>query len=233
MLETQIRDFITALALPNSIHQWAVRQLAASTASRQRTREAQIELLQRSIRDTRSQMSTVTDLRIRGLITDAEFTEKRADLQKNTYRLEQSLQTTISTADPLEPEQLLLLFSNKAISWFDSGDASAKRMILQIVGSNLLLKDKKVSIQAKKPFQSITKIAENTRLLAGLDDVRTTAPLSPILRQFSATVKATSLDAGFDDVLGNIRTLMQRFGVRLGPLLSGFFKPAREAYRFS
>ncbi len=125
------------------------------------------------IHETNSQISTLTDLRIRGLIADTEFIERRTVLQSSLSRLQQSLQTADSK-NSIEPEQLLLLFSNRAISWFRNGDDEARRMLLATVSSNLFLKDKKLSIQAKKPFQKVAKFACLTRQLQALDDIRTT-----------------------------------------------------------
>ncbi len=168
LLEAQISEFLTSITLPDAIHQWTLSKLGASASDRQRDREAVRKSLQHSIQDTNSQISTLTDLRIRGLIADTEFIERRTVLQSSLSRLQQSLQTADSK-NSIEPEQLLLLFSNRAISWFRNGDDEARRMLLATVSSNLFLKDKKLSIQAKKPFQKVAKFACLTRQLVDLE----------------------------------------------------------------
>jgi hypothetical protein len=49
----------------------------------------------------------------------------------------------------------------------------AKRAILQICSSNLMLKDKKLSIQAKDPFVEVVKFAGYPNQLTDVDDVST------------------------------------------------------------
>ena len=39
------------------------------------------------------------------------------------------------------PAHALVSFNNRAVSWFKTDDLHSKRMILSIVGSNLVLKD--------------------------------------------------------------------------------------------
>src|SRR5262249_53111420 len=79
----------------------------------------------------------------------------------------------------LEPAPLFISLSNRAISWFTAGDSKIKRLILEITGSNLLLKDKKLLIEAAKPF---TRRGENpsfSQLCPLVDDVRTFYYLDP------------------------------------------------------
>ena len=58
------------------------------------------------------------------------------------YRVEQWLDTAEKT----------FIFACHAHEWFARGTLEDKRQILMAVGSNLLLKDKNLCIEAKKPF---------------------------------------------------------------------------------
>jgi hypothetical protein len=58
------------------------------------------------------------------------------------------------------------------VSRFTQGDCATKRLILEIVGSNLVLTDKKLSIEARKPFRALSKIDSHTDLCATLKDIR-------------------------------------------------------------
>ncbi len=46
----------------------------------------------------------------------------------------------------------MILLRKQALIWFEYGDMEVKRLILETVGSNLTLADKKLSIKARKPF---------------------------------------------------------------------------------
>ena len=57
----------------------------------------------------------------------------------------------------LEPSKKTFILANRLKSAFLSGSIEEKRTILLAVGLNLRLKDKKLLIEAKKPFSIIEK----------------------------------------------------------------------------
>jgi hypothetical protein len=112
-------------------------------------------------------------------------------LQKERYKLEETRAAAAEPQKGLEPERMLLLFSNRALLWFDEGDADIRRSILQIASSNLLLKDKNLSIKAKNPFTTVPSEPKNPNQQGELNDVRT-LPLGQIRQviPFSAIYSA-------------------------------------------
>jgi hypothetical protein len=107
------------------------------------------------------------------LITDAEFVERRANLQKEALRLEEKLAQPHGYKNLIEPFEAVISFSNYAADLFETADARTKRLILKIAGSNLTLAGKKLSVQAAKPFLPLLEMATCPSLLASVDDVRT------------------------------------------------------------
>ena len=55
----------------------------------------------------------------------------------------------------LELGQSVILFRKYAADWFQAGNADDNRLILNTVGSNSVLADKKLSVQAKIPFKRL------------------------------------------------------------------------------
>ena len=92
---------------------------------------------------------------------------------------------------------MLVSFSNRAASWFEAGDLRTKRLILFIVGLNPLLKDKKLSIDARKPFRRWTKPENCSELSRFMKDVRTLADAGKLtemlksVRELSQRMNAT------------------------------------------
>jgi hypothetical protein len=86
---------------------------------------------------------------------------------------------------------------NKAVSWFNAGGLGDQRLILETAGSNLSLKAKILSIEARNPFYALPKNASVPLLLAFIDDVR---------RLLAAKDPELLL------VLKNIKTLKEKFG---------------------
>jgi hypothetical protein len=172
-LDAQIRSHLRALTIPEAVHRWLLQQLATAKIDRIRDHEVHVHGLERTEAATRSQLSNLTDLRVRGLIDDDEFCERRRALQGDLYGIQEKLREAHIAPVAFEPEKILVMFRYRAMSWFESGDCEAKRMILQVLGSNPMLQDKKLSIQAKTPFRLGAESAPATSLRAGLDDVRT------------------------------------------------------------
>ena len=94
-----------------------------------------------------------------------ELTEERETL---TNRLDQ-----LSDERWFELSRNLFLFSNRAKFWLVHGDQAKKRLILSTVGSNLTLKDKILSIDARKPFNILREQRSFSNLCTTVRDVRT------------------------------------------------------------
>jgi hypothetical protein len=73
-------------------------------------------------------------------------------LQNEKVRLTQRLTSEESLVDWIEPVRMLVLFSNRAVSWFLQGNHEVKRLVLAVAGSNPTLSSQKLSIDAQKPF---------------------------------------------------------------------------------
>ena len=135
------------------------------------------------------------------LLSDDEYAKQKSQLMKDKVRLEAIFNDTSRGVDRwLDIAEKTFDFACNARCWFETGDFETKSQILQMLGSNLILKDKKLSIDLKKPFSIIEKVSGampeikatfepeknglNTRkfealllknpiLRGGLDDVRT------------------------------------------------------------
>ena len=151
-LDRQLRSALCQIFIPDALHAWALQQLAGAHLEDVKERELRLQSLHRSIAEIERHFSNLTDLRIRGLIEDAEFLTRRKTLQGELYRLQETLRIQEHRQDRFEPGKVLLMFSNRAISWFDAGDSDMKRKIFEIVSSNPTLKDKVLRVEAKKPF---------------------------------------------------------------------------------
>lgn len=125
-------------------------------------------------------------------------------------------------------------------------DLKLKMDVFTALGSNYTLKDRKLSITLDNLLSPIAMIAKDAReisarfeptknavdtgqlaetyaksprWLADLDDVRTLLPShTALIRQLRSAVRSASKDAGFNQILDNIRALMKKFQVELPPL---------------
>ena len=163
-LEGQILEFLKETTPPGSLHRWAMTRLERESKQRNDltiSKRASIEQTRGSVE---RQLDNLTKLRVRDLVDDDEFLRQRQELERDRIRTAQGLQALGRSSDWFEPARLLISFNNQAVSRFISGDLPIKRLILEITGSNLVLTDQKLNIDAKKPFRRWAETASNTDL---------------------------------------------------------------------
>jgi hypothetical protein len=152
-LESAIADFLGRICLPPMTEEWLKGKVANGVCDL-----AEAENLRKRSADSRrssieQELGALLDMRTRRLIDDDEFVAKRRELQTELLRLRKSVIDTHPGDIRLELAACVNLFRKYAVDWFLSGSLIEKRMILQTVGSNCLLSDKKLSIQARIPFE--------------------------------------------------------------------------------
>jgi site-specific DNA recombinase len=171
-LEEQILDFLRGISLDRS----EVEQ-ALVAVEEERTKEHGLdsgvkESLEKALTACGRSMDTVTKLRYRELISDEEFVRQRAELNREEMTLKEQL-ASLETETWIEPSRNLFLFSNRAVFWLTHGTMTEKRLILSTIGSNLTVKAKKLSIDAKKPFQILSEERSFSTWCTIVNDVRT------------------------------------------------------------
>jgi len=210
-LERQILAFLENISISDAAHQWMLRQFAKRREKQPDQKAAQLTSLQQAYDAAKTSATNLTKLRIRGLINDEEFVAQRQDLERDQLRLKQSLERASQSDSWLEPAEQLISFSNRAISWFQHGDEQTKRLIVGVVGSNLVLKDKRLSIEAKIPFRHWKKTASRPDLCAGAEDVRSLRKLPDTAswQAFIEQVETLLGDPAFTQTLACIRELIK------------------------
>ena len=155
-LEGQIVEFLTSLKVDEDMHRFLVDSALDAEKATDDTQEIKAQL-ERSLRQARQQRDTLIDLRVRGLLSDEEFTERRQKLYLDETSLAERASGLDRADNWFEPAQLLVSFSNRATECFLSGDQDTKRLILETVSSNRFMMDKTLFIEAAEPFATISK----------------------------------------------------------------------------
>ncbi len=172
-LDTAFHEFLGALGVPETLHKWGVAKVENSRIDKQQHVSHQIASLQRAYDETAKALNNLTTLRIREAIDDEEFNLQRETLRRDQLRLREELTLAKGGNQWFEPGELLLSFSDRAVKWYEQGNDQTKRRIVLAIGSNLVLKDKILNIEAKKPFVWWSKNATCSTLRRGLNDIRT------------------------------------------------------------
>lgn len=192
-LERQMVAFLDSLRIAPKAAKWLTATLGGQATIRSNERESQRTSIQSSVRALDKELDTLTDLRVRSLLTDEEFTRKRLELTRSRVNLGQQLEELSGERDASEPLRTLISFSNQAVELFNGADDSLKRLLLKTTSSNSTLRDRILNIQARKPFVQWGKEPTNTELRRLGVDVRTLVE---------------SNDKDFLDIIANIRTIL-------------------------
>ncbi len=172
-LEDQILEFLNAISLPDRFHQWAMARLEKTMNVRKDEGEAQKKSLLREQAAATRELENLTKLRIRDLVNDDEYLRERQEVERRQLGIAQRLEVLKQNDNRFEPASSILSLNNRLASRFTSGDLEKRRLILNIVGSNLVLRDRKLSIDARKPFRKWKTASTFSNRCAYLKDIRT------------------------------------------------------------
>ena len=171
-LETEIEAFLESITLSDEMHAWAMDRVERETTTVHSGAVASRAALQKALSENETALRNLRHLRVRDQITDEEFATDREALETERLRLQEQL----SEADPakaFEPAKLFISFSNRALKWFREGDDETKRLILEITGSNPLLKNRELTIDARFPFHRWSGKRPFSQLCTVVNDIRT------------------------------------------------------------
>jgi DNA invertase Pin-like site-specific DNA recombinase len=172
-LEKQITGFLEEITPPESVHAWAMARLNRADAETRKLQQSKLKALEEAKVTAERHQENLTRLRVRDLIGDEEYLRQKQELETERLKAAQGIESLSESRDWIEPVQLLVSFNSQAVSRFTSGGLTTKRLILEITGSNLVLRDGKLSIDAKKPFRRWTGTLSNSQRSGLVKDVRT------------------------------------------------------------
>jgi hypothetical protein len=172
-LEDQIREFLSEVKLPDGFHQWALRRLELAMKGKQQERETQRTSLLGEQESLARELDNLTKLRIRDMLTDGEYLKQRQELERKRIGTAQRLDAMDHENARFEPARSLVSLNEMLLSRFEAGGIEKRRLILTTVGSNLVLKDQILNIDARKPFRRWSPGADFSDLRAFVRDVRT------------------------------------------------------------
>jgi hypothetical protein len=172
-LEAQVATYLHSLTLPDWAHDELQRLAAQSSMEWAEAERARLASLRARLTEVLRQISELTGLRLRSMLSDEEFTAERARLDMERMLIEEKLKKPASADQLSSPLPALISFSKQAADWFLTGSPERKRRVLEILGPHPLVKGKILSIQAAKSIETLRRIATCPSLLGGQQDVLT------------------------------------------------------------
>ena len=158
-LENQINASLARICISKQFKEWAFKFLhelhQIETASLPEIIQSQQKAYEGCVQeiDNLVKLKTAHSNADGSRLSDEEYGRRRADLLKMKTKLEEMLNDVGQRME----QQLKLTEKTFEFAWavqerFANGDPKTKKEILMSMGSNLILKDKKLIIEARKPF---------------------------------------------------------------------------------
>jgi site-specific DNA recombinase len=183
-LEVQIADWLESIR-PGSNEEANLRRNLDALRSRASASAHTIrESVETALRETQAHLTELLQLRLRRLVDDEDFAQQRSGLQAEAERLTRRLSELDRPEGRIEPIKAAAPLSILAADWFRTADDAVKRLIVKSTGSNLVLTNKILSVEAAKWLAWVLGLSLCPSGLGDCDEARTLAELSddPIAR---------------------------------------------------
>jgi DNA invertase Pin-like site-specific DNA recombinase len=165
-LERQIDEVLSRIQISEGFKNWAIKYLKEENEKETALRKTILSSQKRAYDNCLKKLNNLLQLKISplnadgSLLSDEEYAKRKTELVKEKARLEEALNDTDRGADRwLEIAEKAFDFACHARYWFANGTPEEKSQILQALGSNLILKDKKLEIELKKPFTWLANVS--------------------------------------------------------------------------
>jgi len=163
-LEKQILDILERIEIPPEFHQWAVKQLKKESKIEVEDRNKILENQKRAYKNCVKKIDRLIEMRMNNEISQEEFLRKKKELLEEKVRLKELLNDTDDRINKwVKKAEAVLNFARNAKKEFEKGSLEKKRQILSALGSNLLLKDKKLIISIEKPLSLMEKVSQEVK----------------------------------------------------------------------
>jgi hypothetical protein len=173
-LERQIEEVLASFDINEEFLEWALKYVRETQEQEGEKRQCQMQSLEGAYQSAQKQMDELLNLRLRNLISDEEFENKRVELIKKRDGLNERRLDVEQGADRwFELVERTLRFAHAVRDRFRNGSIEDKRIILETVSSNLLLKDKTLTFEPVEPFCYLRNTSDLSIWRDAVEDVRT------------------------------------------------------------
>lgn len=146
-LEKQVSDTLGSIHTPPEFHSWAMKWLQNENGREAADRNAILANQQKNYDACLRKIDALIDMRAAGEISEEEFARKKSILNQEKSKLHELLNDTDARVDSwLQTADQVLTFARDAREAFIERGEHARKVFLSALGSNLLLKDKIISI---------------------------------------------------------------------------------------
>ena len=176
LLENQFAGMLGRLTMPKPVLDWLLKKAHQQIAGEESRREQVLAAQKAALESARRQEDTLLDLRLRELVTDEVFQQRKHALGKSRIDLEARLAGATRSGGSQElaaKVEKIIRFGEAARETFVSGTEVQRRAILEAVASNYTLRGRRVAFSLEQPFRILSEANGYSNWWATLDDIRT------------------------------------------------------------
>jgi len=165
-LERQIDEILSKIQISGSFKDWVMESLKQENEKEVSSRETILNSRRKAHAICIQKLENLLQLKISplnadgSLLSDEEYAKRKTEIIKEKARLEEMLNDTSGRmSEWLEIAEKTFNFACNSRHWFNNGSPEMKSQILQVLGSNLILKDKKLQIELDKSFTWLADVS--------------------------------------------------------------------------
>ncbi len=164
-LEKQSIEYLNSIRISKKFVDWAIKWINVANMSRKELEKSHRQALERQYKGVCRKIDNLLELRISesnvdgNLLSDEEFQSKKATLLEDKARISDQMRNFDQHYDEwIDLTAQTFNFASTAQEKFEHGSPEIKKLILKAIGSHLVLKDRKLSVEVRKPFAFIQEV---------------------------------------------------------------------------
>ena len=167
-LEKQIASELATIEIPADFKDWAMARLRTLNEKEVDDRDKIYGTQRREYEASVRRIDNLIDMRANTEITEEEFKNRKEHLLKEKERFQLLLQDTDKRVENwLEVAERGFVFAEKARTTFAEGGSEERKEIFAALGSDLVLKDRKLTIDWGNLLFPIQTMAKEVRAIQG------------------------------------------------------------------
>ena len=160
----QVIAELERVEIPPEFHDFGMKWLRGENAKEAEAHDMTLKAQQSAYNKVVAKLDNLIDMRAAGEISPQDFAEKQETYLSEKSRLKGLLDRTDARVEQWNKSaDEMLTFIEQAADRFKNGPLQVKREILSTLGSNLTLKDKKLSLDVEKCILPMQKVSAEVR----------------------------------------------------------------------
>ncbi len=156
-LEKQVSAMLNSVRLPRPLASWLRDWIVSANEEETLDKQKDLENLQAEYKRVQTIMDRLLDAYLKGLIVDEEYQRRKKEKEDELFLLKEKVEGFEYRAKEWE-KSMLEAFDFSSLSSYPDQSPDVRKQILRRVASKLILDDKKLSVEVRKPYQLLQEI---------------------------------------------------------------------------